>query len=58
MLLLKIWKNFIFISTTICEEGTKHNWLCRPFDTVVKELADDISSIASLNEIQNDEALH
>jgi len=44
------------------EDETKHSWVCRPFDTGVKDLADDISSMTSLQEqltgIQNDETLH
>jgi len=44
------------------EDETKHSWVYRPFDTAVKDLANDISSMTSpqeqLNGIQNDETLH
>jgi hypothetical protein len=45
----------------IPEDVTKHSWVRGPFDTDVEYLADEISSIAGLQEqlieIQNDETM-
>jgi hypothetical protein len=50
MFLKEVTTKYLGLDRYISEDVTKHRWVCSPFEIDVEKLADEITSIADLQE--------